>query len=499
VGSIDKKGFEKIEAKGPYINFFIDKKELSEKIISQVLKDKERYGSSNIGKNKKIIIEMSSPNIAKPFGIGHLRSTIIGNSISNISSFLGYKTIKINYLGDWGTPFGKIILGYEKFGSEAKLKKDPIKHLLEIYVKVSSNENLDAAAREVFGKLEKGDKKYLALWKRFKDISLKDFDKIYKRLGIKFDQISQESKYNSQLDSIISLLEKKKLLKSSEGAKIVDLEKYNLGVALIKKSDNSTLYATRDLAAAISRNKKYNFEKMFYEVGSEQKLHFKQLFKILELLGYNWAKDCKHIDHGLYLDKDGKKFSTRKGKTISMSDILDETQKLAEKEIIKREKLSKRELSKRAEAITLAAIFYGDLKNFRSNNIIFDIQRFLSFEGNTGPYLLYSYARAKSILKKAKYNQKKKYDLEELSSEEINLISKISTFNKVVISADNNSAPNKIANYAYELSQNFNEFYQKNRVIGSDKEQFRLNLVSIFSQTLKNALFLLGIPILEKM
>lgn len=492
------KEIERIIAVGSYVNFFLNPAVLAENIIKKILKEKNNYGSQKIGKNKKIIIEMSSPNIAKPFGIGHLRSTIIGNVVSNICSFMGYKTIKINYLGDWGTPFGKILLGYEKFGSEKKLKQDPIKYLYELYVKTSSDESLENEAREQFKKLEEGDKKAVSSWEKFRALSIKDFNKIYSLLGIKFDVILGESSYNKKIEDIVLELERKNLLEESEGAKIIDLKKYDIGVALIKKSDGATLYITRDIAAALDRHSKYKFTRMFYEVGSEQKLHFKQLFKILELLGYSWAKDCTHIDHGLYLDKDGKKFATRKGKTIFMEDIINETIELAKAEIKKREKISEKDLEKRAKAIALAAIIYGDLKNYRSNDIIFDIERFLEFEGNTGPYLLYTYARAKSIIRKASPKHKK-HQIKEINEIEKNLIVKLAEFPDIIVSAYNNLAPNLIANYVYELAQIFNEFYHKEKVIGSEKESFRLLIVEATAQVLKNSLNILAIPSLEKM
>ena len=341
---------------------------------------------------------MSSPNIAKPFGIGHLRSTIIGNSISEIQKKLGYKIIKINYPGDWGTQFGKMIIGYKVFGNAEELKKNPIKHMLEIYVKANSEE-FEQQARDEFLKLEQGDKESLKLWKMFKDLSFKEFNKLYEIMGIKFDVVSGESFYNKKMLEVMNELEKKGLLKESEGAKIVDLNEYNLGVCLIQKSDGATLYATRDIAAAMDRYQKYKFDKMIYEVGQEQKLHFQQFFKVLELLGNKWAKDCVHVYHGLYLDKDGKKFATRKGKTVFMEDILNETIFLAEKTITEKnpELKNKEEVARK---VAIAAIFYGDLKNNRTNDMIFDIDNFLEFEGNTGPYLQYSYARASSILKK---------------------------------------------------------------------------------------------------
>jgi arginyl-tRNA synthetase len=495
---IKSKEFEKVEAKGPYLNFFLNRNNMAEKTLNEILKQKEKFGSSKEGKGKKIVIDLSAPNIAKPFGIGHLRSTIIGNSIANISSFLGYKPIKINYLGDWGTQFGKLILGYKKFRDEKKFNLDPIAHLQELYVKVNQHEELEDEARLEFKKLEDGDKTNLELWKKFREISLIEFDKIYDLLGIKFDVISGESLYNTKMEAVVKELKRKSLLTESEGAQIVDLNKFNLGVCLIEKKDGATLYATRDITAALDRYKKYKFHKMFYEVGSEQSLHFKQFFKVLELMGNSWAKDCAHIAHGLYLDSDGKKFATRKGKTVYMADILNETIQLAKEEISKREKISEKELNERALKIALAAILYGDLRNFRENNIIFDIERFLSFEGNTGPYLLYTYARSQSILRKANY-KKAKLEIKSLGDKEKSLILDLGKFPEVVMHTFEQLAPNLIANYSYDISQKFNEFYHSEKVIGSEHEQFRLALVDTFSIVLKNALNLLGIKVIEKM
>ena len=498
IGNVPK-GFEDIQLKGPYINFFLDRKDLTKILINEILKQKDNFGKNNSGKGKKILVEFSSPNIAKPFGIGHLRSTIIGNSISKISEFNGYKTINVNYLGDWGTQFGKLIFAFKKWGDEKKFKKNPVQHLYELYVKANKKIYEDKARSE-FLRLENGDKENFALWKKFKEISMIEFEKIYSQLGIKFDVYLGESKYEEKMKDVIKLLKDKKLLEESENALVVNLEKYNLGVALIQKSDGATLYATRDLASAISRFEEYKFDKMFYEVGQEQILHLKQVFKILELLGYEWAKECVHIYHGLYLDSDGKKFATRKGKTIFMEDILKETIFLASKEIKKREpKISEKRLKQRASKVANAAIIYGDLKNNRTNNIPFDIKRFVSFEGDTGPYLLYSYARANSILNKIK-TKPKKLIIDNLEEKEISLIKKLSDFQKVVEDSYKTLNPSLIANYSYQLSQIFNEFYHACPVIGSrEKESFRIVLVECFKQVLKNALNLLGIETLEKM
>lgn len=490
--------FDKIIAVGPYINFFINKNYIAKSALGRIQKEKNNYGYQNLGKNKTILVEMSSPNVAKLFGIGHLRSTIIGNSIANIFKAMGYKVIKINYIGDWGTQFGKILAAYKEFGSEKKLKKDPIKHLYEIYVKASEDKSFEEKGREYFKRLENGDKKLIKMWKRFRNLSINDFDQIYETLNINFDILSGESDYKDKLEETIKLLKKAKLLKVSEGAEIVDLESYGLGICLIKKSDGTTLYSTRDIAAAIDRYNKYKFDKMIYEVGAEQTLHFKQLFKILELLGFSWAKSLVHVDHGLYLDQNNKKLSTRKGKTIFMEEVLEETKALAKKEILKREKLTSNQLEERSLAIARAAIFYGDLKNYRTHNMIFDISKFISFEGDTGPYLLYTFARARSILKKAQY-KKTKFKVENLSNIEKSLISHLASFSDVIAHSASNYDPSEIAKYSYKISQVFNEFYHNTKVIGSDNESFRLALVDSFSYVLKNALNLLGINIIERM
>jgi arginyl-tRNA synthetase len=484
-----------VEVKSAYVNFFVDKKFLAERVLKEAIK--KDYGSSKEGKGKKIVIDLSSPNIAKPFGIGHLRSTIIGNSISEIAKFLGYKTVKINYLGDWGTQFGKLILGYKRWGSEKKLKENPTEHLLEIYVKANSEE-YEQEARDYFRKLEEGDEECLAFWKKFRDMSLKDFNELYKFLGIEFDVISGESLYREKWNKVVKNLEKKKLLKESENAEVVNLKKEGLGVVLIKKSDGATLYATRDLTAAIERFEKYKFEKMIYEVGQEQRLHFNQIFRVLKLLGYGFADKCVHVSHGLYMDEDGKRFSTRKGKTIFMQEIIDETFKLAKENLKKRTELSKLDLDFRAKLITIAAIFYGDLKNYRENNMVFNIDKFLEFEGNTGPYLLYSYARASSIIRKTK-NKKKEIEILDLSPQETALLKKLENFPETVKKAYRELAPNLIGNYAYELAQLFNEFYHAHQVLGSKEEGFRLKMIEAFRNVLKKSLNLLGIKELEEM
>ncbi len=487
--------FSKVVNVGPYLNFYLDDKLYAELVLSKVLKEKDEFGRNNLGKSKKVVVEYSSPNVAKVFGIGHLRSTLIGNAIANIYEANGYRPVRMNYLGDWGTPFGKILYGYEKFGNEKKLMEDPAKHLYEIYVKVSKDEENDEIAREYFKRLVEGDKELVKKWKLFKELSIKEYKKIYEILGVKFDVYSGESEYNDKMDDVVELLKKKKLVKKDQGALIVDLEKEGLGVALIQKGDGTSLYLTRDLAAAIDRYNKYKFVSMIYEVGAEQSLHFKQLFKILSLLGFKWADKCKHVSHGLYLDKDGKKFATRKGKTIFMKGILDETISLAKKSVLEQGR-DVEDVDKTALLVARAAIIYGDLKNHHSKDVIFDIEKFLQFSGNTGPYLLYTYARANSIVEGKKSG---KLNVDDLTDEEIRLIKKIGEFGDIVKKALNELSPAIISHYSYELAQLFNEFYHSCKVIGSENESFRVNLVKAFMIVLKSSLSLLGIDVVKRM
>lgn len=490
--------FTDIKATGPYINFFLNKNQYCEYILKKILDEKNNYASSEIN-GQTITIDMSSPNIAKPFGIGHLRSTIIGNSITQILRKKGYNVVRINYLGDWGTQFGKLIVGYKKWGNKEELLKNPIMHLHEIYVKVNADESLEDQSREAFKELEQGNKEYLELWNDFKELSIKEFNKIYKILGIDFEVISGESKYNLLMDKTVEELKDKNLLEESQGALIVDLSKFNLGVSLIKKSDGATLYATRDITAAIHRHNTYKPSQMIYEVGQEQKIHFQQLFKVLELMGYSWAKDCVHVHHGLYLAKDGKKFSTRSGKTVFMIDILNETIELAKKTIEEKNPLldDKNEVARK---IAIAAIFYGDLKNNRTRDMVFDIDKFLDFDGDTGPYLQYAYARASSILRKAKYSGNTNFSIvSEISDKELSLIKEFSFFEKRIDESYKQLAPHIIANYAFVLSQKFNEFYHSSKVINGENFEFRLAIVDSFRIIIKESLRLLGISVMEEM
>lgn len=491
---------EKIDAINAYLNFTINRKYLAKNILKTVTK--KNFGHTIEGKGKTVLIEYSSPNIAKSFGIGHLRSTVIGGSIARLYETGAYKVIRINYLGDWGTQFGKLIYAYKKWGDSKKLKEDPINYLQELYVKTNkeTNKEVEQQSRDYFKSMELGDEKILKLWSDFRKFSLKSFDSVYKLLSAKFDYIYGESDYNEKAKEVIKELEKKKLVTVSEGAKIVDLNEENLSVVILEKADGTTIYSSRDLAAAIDRHKKFKFHKMIYEVGEEQKLHFKQFFRVLELMGYSWAKNLEHVHHGLYLSKDGKKLSTREGNSYKMMDIWNEVAEKVKKETKKRQKgISEKELNNRVEKITRAAVIYGDLKTFRGNSVVFNPEAMSTFEGDTGPYLLYSYARSNSLLKKANYKSSETYEIKYVSKEELSLLKLFNEFPEVLSRARNKNDPSQLTNYIQTLSRQFNSFYTSCQVIGSDEEKYRLKLVDIYKNILGKSLKLLGIDPLKEM
>ncbi len=502
-GKIKAPFLAKIAVNGAYLNFFIDKSQLSRDVLRAVLQKKTRYGQSSEGKGKTLVIDMSSPNIAKPFGIGHLRSTIIGNALRNLFTFQGYKVIRVNHLGDWGTQFGKLIVAYKKWGKAALLKKNPIDYLLQLYVQfhdaAEKQPTLEDEARAWFKKLEDGNKEALVLWQEFKDLSIKEFKKIYQLLGVEFESYSGESFYNKQLAGTIKLLENSGITEVSEGALIVNLEAYGMPPAILRKSDGATIYMTRDIAAVLYRKKTYKFSKMLYEVGGEQKLHFQQLFKVLELLGYSWAKDCVHIDHGLYLGNDGKKLSTRKGKTVFMTDVLEETISLACK-IIEEKNPQLKQKDKIAKDIGVGAIIFGDLSNDRSRDAIFDIEKFTSFEGETGPYLQYTHARLCSILRKKKLTDTN-VDYQLYDNEEQEVVKHLGRFSGAIENSARQYKPHILARYLLDLAQMANSYYTTHPVLQKDKklEKARLTLIAAVRQVLANGLGLLGIKALEQM
>ncbi|WP_055070804.1 arginine--tRNA ligase [Clostridium massiliamazoniense] len=501
---INKDGFEKIEVLGPYVNFFLDKSSFSQSIINKVLSEGDSYGASQVGENKNIVVEYSSPNIAKPFHVGHLFTTAIGNALYKMYKFEGYNPIRINHLGDWGTQFGKLISAYKRWGNEEALEKDPIKELLRIYVKfhdeADKDESLVEEGRMYFKRLEDGEEEETALWNRFKDLSLKEFNKIYEILGVDFDSWAGESFYNDKMDAVINELDSKGILTESNGAKVVMLDEYNMPPCIVVKSDGASIYATRDLTAAIYRKEHYNFEKCIYVVGKDQILHFKQVFKSLELAGKEWAKDCIHIPFGTVKFAD-KKLSTRKGDVVLLEDLLREAVENA-KSLIEEKNPNLENKEEVAKKIGIGAIIFTYLKNSREKDIVFNWKEMLSFDGETAPYVQYAYARAKSIIRKAG-KVEGNADYSKLNSkEEFELAKSLEDFNNVVLNAIDKLEPSIVTRYAVEVAKNFNKFYNAHTVLNVEDQGLkvaRLKLIEAAAQVIKNSLALIGVEVVEEM
>lgn len=504
VDSINKEGFEKVENLGPYINFFVDKVAFSKDVINEILNEKDSYGSSKIGEGKKYLVEYSSPNIAKPFHVGHLFTTAIGHSLYRMLKFEGYDAVRINHLGDWGTQFGKLISAYKRWGNEEAIEKSPIAELLRIYVKfhneAEKDPSLEDEGRMYFKKLEEGDKEAVELWKRFKDLSLKEFNTIYNMLGVDFDSWAGESFYNDKMDEVVKELEDKNVLTESNGAKVVMLDDYNMPPCIVVKSDGASIYATRDLAAAMYRKKHYNFDKCIYVVGKDQILHFKQVFKTLELAGHTWANNCVHIPFGLVKFAD-RKLSTRKGNVVLLEELLNEAvSKTLETINTKNPTLNNKEVA--AKEIGIGAVLFTYLKNSREKDIVFDWKEMLSFEGETGPYVQYSYARAKSILRKAT-GINGDADFSKLNSkEEFELAKTLEGFNKAILLAIDKLEPSVVTRYTIDVAKAFNKFYNAHSVLNLEDEGLkiaRLKLIEATAQVIKNSLYLIGINVVEEM
>lgn len=497
VGQINNSYFEKVEAVGPYINFFLNKSEISAQVLKEVIKKREDYAQAAIGQGRNIVIDLSSPNIAKPFSIGHLRSTVIGDALSNIFQKLGYETVKINHLGDWGKQFGMLIVAYKKWGSEEAVRSHPIDELLKLYVRINAetknHPELDEEAREWFRKLENNDEEALALWQWFRDESLMEFNRLYAELGIDFDSYNGEAFYNDKMEEVVQLLAEKGLLEESKGAQVVNLEKYGIEhPALIKKSDGATLYITRDLAAAIYRKRTYDFAKAIYVVGQEQTAHFKQLKAVLAEMGYAWSKDIQHVSFGL-VTKNGQKLSTRKGNVILLEPTIAEAVKRSLAQIdTKNPDLVNKEAV--AHAVGVGAIKFYDLKTDRTNGYDFDLEAMVSFEGETGPYVQYAHARIQSILRKADFQPQaaENYQLNDTESWEI--IKLIQDFPNTIVKAADNFEPSLIARFAIHLAQSFNKYYAHTRILDNSPERdSRLALSYATATVLKEALALLGV------
>ena len=499
---IDTTGFEKVVATGPYINFFLDKAAISNDILRAVISEKADYGQQDIGHGQNVTLDMSSPNIAKPFSVGHLRSTVIADALGHIYSKLGYKTIRINHLGDWGKQFGMLIVAYKLWGDKEAIEANPIDELLKLYVRINAeadeNPELDEQARQWFKKLEDGDQEAWDLWQWFRDESLVEFNRIYDKLDVSFDYFHGEAFYNDKMDEGIQILEDKNLLQESKGAQIVNLEKYDLPPALIKKSDGATLYITRDMATAMYRHRTFNFAKNIYVVGQEQSHHFKQLKAVLKEMGFDWSDDMIHVSFGL-VTKNKKKLSTRKGNIIRLEPTLDEAEARALTQIeAKNPGLENKEAV--AHAVGVGAVKFYDLKTDRDNGYDFDLEAMVSFEGETGPYVQYAYARIQSILRKAAFVPASDANYALNDAESWDIIKLLQDFPSIIQRAAEKYDPSVVAKYAINLAQSFNKYYAHTRILDENPERdSRLALAYATGIVLKEALRLLGVDAPEKM
>ncbi len=502
--------FTKVEPVNAYVNMFMSKEEFVKSVLSEVLEKGESYGRSDLGGGKTVIVEYSSPNIAKPFHIGHIRSTVIGNAIYKLYDALGYKTVRINHLGDYGTQFGKMICAYRHWGNEEDVKREPIKTLLEYYTKfhveVETHPELDDEARAIFAKLEKGEPEEVRLWQWFRDESLKEFNRVYDMLGITFDSYAGESFYSDKMPAIEKELEEKGLMKESEGAMIVDLEPYGMPPALIKKSDGSSLYITRDLAASNYRKEHYNFYKNLYIVASQQNLHFQQWIKILELMGREWAYDCVHIPFGLVSLEDGT-MSTRHGRVVFLEDVLNRAVEKT-KEIILEKNPNAENVEEIAKAVGIGAVIFQELSNSKIKDYVFSWNKVLNFEGETGPYVQYAHARACSVLRNAgdELIQKAKdvsaLDMKYLTGESAYKLAKeLYDFPAAIVEAAEKYEPSILTRHIVDIAQSFNKFYYDEHILVDDEAEklAKVALVYAAKSTIAAGLNLLGMKAPEKM
>lgn len=497
--------FTKIECVAAYINFFTDKSSYAKIVIESVNNAGAKYGESSEGEGKTIVIDYSSPNIAKPFHVGHLRSTVIGSALYNIFEKLGYKCVGINHLGDWGTQFGKLIEAYKLWGSKEAVEEKGISELTRIYVKfheeAEKDDSLNDRARAWFVKMQDGDEEAISLWKWFYDISIKEFERVYEKLGVKFDYYTGESFYNDKMDAVVEELKAKNLLVESNGAMIVDLEDAKMPPCLILRTDGGTLYATRDITAALYRKKTYDFDKCIYVTAIDQNLHFAQWFKVIEKMGYDWSKDLVHVPFGLVSLEDGK-LSTRKGKVVLMEDLLNEAVKKTTGIIDEKnpDLPNKEEVAKQ---VGIGAVIFDDLYNGRIKDIVFSWDRMLNFDGETGPYVQYTHARACSVLKKAGYDKKaENIDYSVLTDDAAADVCKtIALFNDKIKEAANRYEPSVIARYLVDVAQSFNKFYHDNIILADDEnvKNARLALVDAVRTVIKSGLAILGIDAPEQM
>ncbi len=500
--------FEKVESVNAYVNMFVSKEDFAREVVSEAIEKGDDYGRSSIGGGKKVIVEYSSPNIAKPFHIGHIRSTVIGNSIYKIYDFLGYDTMRINHLGDYGTQFGKMICAYRRWGNKEDVIKEPIKSLLSYYTKFHVEAEKDPAledeARAIFAKLEKGEPEEVELWQWFRDESLKEFNRVYDMLGITFDSYNGESFYSDKMPRFVQELKDKGLLVEDAGAQIVKLDEYDLPPALITKSDGSTLYITRDIAAAVYRKETYDFYKNIYVVASQQNLHFQQWIKVIELLGYDWAKDCVHVPFGLVSMEEGT-MSTRQGKVIFLEDVLNRAVEQT-RQIIKEKNVNTENIDETAKEVGIGAVVFNELSNYRIKDYVFSWDKVLNFEGETGPYVQYTHARACSILRNAGDDAVAKakagFDAKYITSESAHrLMSLIYELPEVIVEAGEKYEPSIVTRHIVDISQAFNKFYHDEHILvdNEDEKIAKIALVLAAKTAIKNGLGLLGMKAPEKM
>lgn len=507
IESSQKNIIESIEVAGGYLNFYINKNILIKNTIEEIDNQKENYGKTDIGNGKTILVEYSSPNIAKPFHIGHLRNTLIGHTLYNMYKFLGYNTIGINHLGDYGTQFGKMIEGYKLWGEEYNIEENPIEELTKIYVRINDlckkDESVLEACRNNFKKLEDGDKYCVEIWNKFKELSLKEFDRIYDILGVKFDSLNGEAFYSDKMDEVVSLLEKSGKLVESEGAKIVDLEDKKMGVCMIKKSNDSTTYATRDLAAILYRARTYDFDKCLYIVAYEQNLHFKQIFEVAKLLGLDekYINGLQHIPYGMVHLKSGK-MSTREGNVIKVNDLLHEAISRVEK-IIEEKNPDMENKYENAKKIGIGAITFCNVGTTIIKDQVFDWDTILNFSGETGPYIQYTYVRTNSIIKNLQQiPTANEVDVSRLNNKEtIKIIKLIYNFQDTVIQATSKNEPSILARYLIDLSKAYSGFYNEYKIMADDIEDrnARIYITYITGLVLKIGMKLLGIEMPDKM
>ena len=501
---IELEDFAEIKNVGPYINFFLDRKKFENEVINTIIDKKENFGRSDMGKGKTVVLDFSSVNIAKPFHIGHIRSTVIGDVIRNIHEFLGYNTVASNYIGDYGTQFGTMIAAYKLWGDDDKLNQNPIQELLNLYVRYNSeaseNEEMMDVAREEFRKLEEGEEEATRLWTWFKEISFKEFDRVYKLLDIEFDNYKGESYSSKYIPEVIDELKEKNLLVESDGAQIIDLTAYDMPPSIIIKSNGSSAYITRDIATAIVRKKEYDFDENLYVVATQQNLHFKQLWKILELMGYDLYKGCKHIPFGMVSLKD-QTLSTRKGQVVFLEDVLNKA--IAKtREIMENRDDTVENIDEVSRIVGIGAVKFQELYNNRIKDYVFDWDEVLNFDGETGPYVQYTYARAKSVLRKAGVDEIKPIDIEKITNdEEFSLVKKLAGFEDIVIKAKEKYEPSLITRHLTEIAKSFNKFYNSAKIMVEDEKlkEERLALAFATAIVIKTALGLLGIKTVEKM